>query len=511
MRNSARLPPFSRLTRRLFRALLGLVPALLAGASTVSLPARAPETITDQNAFRPGDRWAVIGDSITHTGTYHAWVHLFYLTRFPARSLEVLNTGIAGDTAAGGLRRFTWDILPQRGSIATIAFGMNDVSRGLYASASPTPEQLAARRAAVQTLIDNDRTLITRLREAGHRVILLTPSLFDDEARLPAPSLHGVNAALGECAAALRTLARDTGCGLVDFHAPLLALNRRLQQADPAFTLTGPDRIHPGIEGHFVMAYLFLKARSAPAMVSRLVLDATELRVTAAENGRIAHLNRVDGGLSFTWTEDALPFPLDTSFGRAPGWVPFTQDLNQESLQITGLPSGIYTLRIDGRPIRAVTAAELSAGLNLATETTAPQYRQAAEVLALVKEYAHLSAETVRNLALVEHQTTPADLLPAAYDVVRPFVDARFATFQTNIPSANLLRIYTLYATEKPREAASRERIASLQARARQAAQPRPHTYEILPVRQALTPPILSSPIPHTGESQVPSAPRSTK
>lgn len=438
-----------------------------------------------ENGFRAGDRWSVVGDSITHTGTYHAWVHLFYLTRFPGQDLEVLNGGIAGDTAAGGLRRFGWDIGPQRGTVATVDFGMNDVGRGLYAPATPTAEQLAARKTAIATLLENQRKLVAKLQDAGLRVILLSPSIFDDEAELPSPKLSGVNAALGEAAEGLRQLAQETRSGFIDLHGPMLALNRELQKKNPAFTLTGPDRIHPGVEGHFVMAYFFLKAQGAPVevSVSRLTLDSATLRATQVANGKLENLRRLDAGragIAFEWTEAALPFPLDAAFARAAEWVPFTRELNQETLQVTQLPPGNYQLRIDGAVIREVTAAELATGLNLAVETATPQYRQAQEVLALVKRYSHQAAETLRNVALVEHQTTPPERLPARREVVQPYVDAKFTSFKTNVPSANLLRIYHLYATEKPREADSRAAIAELQAQARRAAQPKTHAYEIV-------------------------------
>lgn len=467
----------------------GLRPRLaLAGLALLAvggIPSGAAERVADDaTTLRDGDRWAAVGDSITHTGTYHAWVHLFYLTRYPGRTIEVLNTGIAGDTAAGGLRRFAWDVMRQRPTVATVDFGMNDVMRGLYVTGTPSTEQQAGRKAAIATLVENEKALVAQLQAAGVRVILLTPSIFDDEAELPAAKLHGVNAALGEAAQGLRALAREARCGLVDWHGPMLELNRALQKKDPSFTLTGPDRIHPGPDGHFVMAYLFLKAQGVPAEVSRLGINAATLRVDAV-NGRAGPVTRVGRGLSLEWTEGSLPFPMDASVARARTWVPFDREFNQETLQVTGLEPGRYELRIDGRVIRAATAADLAGGLNLATEAATPQYEQALEVLKIVKTYTHLSAETLRNLALVEHQTMPADRLPGTLEGVRPFWEAKYASFKTAVPSANLRRIYDLYVVEKPREEESRQEIARLQEQARRAAQPRTHRYEIVPIRES--------------------------
>ncbi|MEO0055606.1 MAG: hypothetical protein RLZZ50_1553, partial [Verrucomicrobiota bacterium] len=70
----------------------------------VILAAR-PASAGSPAAFAPGDRWVVLGDSITQTGAYHRELELFHLTRRPAVSVEAVNRGLAGDTVTGALRR----------------------------------------------------------------------------------------------------------------------------------------------------------------------------------------------------------------------------------------------------------------------------------------------------------------------------------------------------------------------------------------------------------------------
>jgi hypothetical protein len=48
--------------------------------------------VVQAEPFHDGDRWSVVGDSITQNGTYPAWVYLFYATRFPDRKLDVGKT-----------------------------------------------------------------------------------------------------------------------------------------------------------------------------------------------------------------------------------------------------------------------------------------------------------------------------------------------------------------------------------------------------------------------------------
>ena len=62
--------------------------------------------------FRHGTRHIAIGDSITHVGTYLFYLQLFALTRFPDRSIEFLNAGIAGDLRRVVLLACTTTSLP---------------------------------------------------------------------------------------------------------------------------------------------------------------------------------------------------------------------------------------------------------------------------------------------------------------------------------------------------------------------------------------------------------------
>ena len=46
--------------------------------------------------FQSGDTVCYVGDSITHGGSYHAIVTLFYTTRYPDRDIKYYNNGIGG-------------------------------------------------------------------------------------------------------------------------------------------------------------------------------------------------------------------------------------------------------------------------------------------------------------------------------------------------------------------------------------------------------------------------------
>ena len=73
--------------------------------------------------FQAGDRWCVLGDSITHAGSYHQQIALFHLARHPAQPLEVINCGIGGDSAPGATKRLSWDRLNARPTVVSVMLG----------------------------------------------------------------------------------------------------------------------------------------------------------------------------------------------------------------------------------------------------------------------------------------------------------------------------------------------------------------------------------------------------
>jgi len=101
-----------------------------------------------------------LGDSIS------AGLHLTGDSAFPAvvqRSLtgaglpfELINAGVSGDTSAGGVRRLDW-LLKREPAVVVVELGGNDGLRG------QDPTQVEA----------NLRTIVTGIREAGARVLLL--------------------------------------------------------------------------------------------------------------------------------------------------------------------------------------------------------------------------------------------------------------------------------------------------------------------------------------------------
>lgn len=423
--------------------------------------------------FVDGDVVAVIGDSITHDGRWHRYVADFYATRYPGRLVRFVNCGIAGDTAAGVLKRLDSDILPNHPTAAVVMLGMNDVGRGAYGTAAPAAAQTTEFREKFLTSYRANLTeLVMRLRQAGiKRIVLVTPSPFDQTAKLASDPLTGVNDALGRCAQIAQEVAQQNGCGVVDFHAPMTALNLARQQQDPAFTLIGNDRVHPAAPGHLVMAWLFLQAQGVSPLVSRVVLDASTTAVAEQVNAQVGGMVWKDG-VTFTLTQQALPLPLNPDTLPALQWVPLAATIDREELAISHLPAGTYQLSIDAAEVGRFAAAQFADGIDLACNPKTPQFRQAQGLLTVANDL-RTAELPLRNVALVDEKWLPAlGPVPAEPDQRLNAAVAKAAGSE-----AWKKKIADDYRATKPDMAAAHLRIDALVKRLYEAAQPKPHTY----------------------------------
>lgn len=450
-----------------------LIASAVVGTAIVagSVVAQAAPTI---GTFQSGDRWCAIGDSITHGGSYHQFIYLYYATRFPGRSIGMFNCGISGDTAAGTLRRLKWDILDHKPTVASIMLGMNDVGIFAYGPTKNTPQDEEQRKSSITTYAANMRKLVTELRSAGVRVTLITPSIYDQTAAFGGPIYPGGNDGLGICSEHVVGLAKEFDTALADFYRPMTRINAKQQESDPQYTLIGGDRVHPGDTGHMVMAYLFLKAQGAPQYVSYMGVDAGG-QVARQTNCAITDVKSRKGQVSFTCLENSLPFPVSQSSQPALKLVPFTSDLNQETLQVGGLESGRYAVSIDGKQTGQYDAADLGSGVNLATVTSTPQYAQATKVMEINQKRHTMEAQDLRWIALMEYvylqgkangHVSLADAKP---------VFEKLAAEQKGVVADWVKN----YLKNKPREAEIRRQIDAYAVEMRKTAQPKPHRFVV--------------------------------
>ncbi|WP_041557722.1 SGNH/GDSL hydrolase family protein [Cellulophaga algicola] len=214
-------------------------------------------TLQGQNKIKlkNNDIISFIGNSITQDGRYHMILQSYLTTRYPDLALEVYNNGISGDVADGVLYRFEKDILSLQPDYAFLKLGMNDIQRQLYAEGiEVTQEILKKREEALAHYYSQTTHIVALLKEHAIKPIFLTPTIYDQTAKIDQVNDVGCNEALAKCAAHIKMLAKENEAPLVDFYDYLNEINHTGQQKDSTFTIIGPDRIHPGDLGHFAMA-----------------------------------------------------------------------------------------------------------------------------------------------------------------------------------------------------------------------------------------------------------------
>jgi lysophospholipase L1-like esterase len=367
--------------------------------------------------FRDGETVCFLGDSITHGRQFHRMIYSYYLTRFPDRKIRFVNAGISGDSAGGALGRLEEDVLSKSPTSVVIMLGMNDVGRGNYVS-DPTEKQVAAQTASLERYESNMNALVGRIRkESDARIILLTPTPFDQTCVNDLNNNQpGCNDGLARAAEMGRKLSAKYSTELIDLHGPMTAFNQERQKTDPAYTLIGSDRVHPGLPGNLMMAWLFLKAQEAGPMVSEVEIDAGTGKVNQAENASVTGLQAKEGGWKFVVQENALPWPIDDQAREILDFLPIEKDLNEEILRVKGLEKGTHALKIDGKEVARHTDSEWAEGINLASLLSTPQAEQASRVAA-TNEKRRATEVRLRGYAAVRwflgHQKINPDDFPA--------------------------------------------------------------------------------------------------
>ena len=411
--------------------------------------------------FEDGDRVCFVGDSITHSGTYHSLVYLYYATRFPEKKIHIYNCGIGGDTAGGVLRRFEWDIEPYKPDVVAVMLGMNDVGRADYHTGQTTDAQAASKAEHIGQYHENMQQLAAKFKSLGSSMIFITPSIYDQTARIECPNNYGANDALKSFADFNMALSKKNDGCLVDFHNPMRRINEQLQTSDPSLTIVGSDRIHPGRVGNFVMAYLFLTSQGMPEYVSRAVIDASDKKFDTINCG-IEKLEVSDKGVSFECLSQSLPFPVSPDYEKALELVGFTNSLNKEIIAVKGLKGSNYDMIVDGKSLGTFSGSQLADGVNLAVIKDSPSCVQAVKVAEL-NEQRRLIEFDLRTLIFVEHMMLKRRIVePFDMDKLRLELEASMKQRENTSTYDNYRRKVDLYYAKKPVEKSMRQNIEEL-------------------------------------------------
>lgn len=336
--------------------------------------------------FGDGEVVCFVGDSITRGGWYHSFLRLFYLTRYPERKITTFNCGHSGDVAAGVLRRLPWDVLEHKPTTVYLMLGMND----------------APAKGPLDSALKNYFKLVDAIQAAKCRVVLVGPSIYEEQGEIEKEANVGKNDALARFTKELERLSREKELAFVPIHERMNGLNLREQRLDPKFTLVSSDRVHPGEVGHFVMAETILSYQGIERDVARIVIDVASKRITQTRCA-VTESSIESNAIAFTCVEQALPFVPTEKSRPALELSNFHKIWNREVLQVSGLADGKYALTIDDAEVGEYDAAVLAEGINLAANDKTPQYQRSAEITKLNARRHDIESVAVRGVSFIRY------------------------------------------------------------------------------------------------------------
>lgn len=431
-----------------------------------------------------GDRVLFYGDSITEQRYYPVAVQTYVRTRFPNLQVKFVDSAVGGARVTGNwtvkseTESLERDVYPFKPNVVTIMLGMNDAKYRPFD------------QAIFDTYAKGYEAIIDALQQhlPGVRIILIEPSPWDDVTQKPSYLVNpnhvpgGYNDTLVRYSAFVRQLGKEHHLMVVDFNTPMVKLLQDAMQTNPALAKKIiPGRIHPGASGQLAMAQLLLEAWHAPSIVTKVALNARRDKVKKAVNTTVTGLASTAQDISWTQTDDALPYPImtlhSTKWPQFPpdpfaGYPPRIywklpplkgaeinpvaqmvvhlmqtyQNLDREMLRVKGLSADSYTLKIDGDTVGTFTREQLAQGINLARYET-PMMDQADKVLTEIWHQEDIRFYAWRGIQVPLRK----DTTPGVQDAVHQIAAALYRQDDT------------MDATEQTM------------------AQPVPHHYELLP------------------------------
>jgi acyl-CoA thioesterase I len=172
-----------------------------------------------------------LGDSITagfavRRGFPSFWKQML-AEKYPDAVVEIINSGISGDTSMDGLARLDWAVLSYEPDLVTINFGINDCVLGL------------GQEEFEMNLVE----MVRRIRAGPNSEILLISSQ-----PLETPPYDRL---VLDYYQALERVAKEMDTGFVDVY---MAWMRRVREGTSLSSLILPGLDHPNEAGYRIMA-----------------------------------------------------------------------------------------------------------------------------------------------------------------------------------------------------------------------------------------------------------------
>ncbi|MBC8097109.1 MAG: SGNH/GDSL hydrolase family protein [Akkermansiaceae bacterium] len=342
--------------------------------------------------LQPGDRLAIIGDSITEQRMYSRIIETYLTVCVPELKVTVRQFGWSGETAEGFQRRLTNDCLRFNPTIATTCYGMNDHRYRAFDEANGNWYR------------ENSAAIVRSLKTAGARVVLGSPGSVGITPRW-APDTNVTAETLNLNLCQLRNIdleiAAQENVRFADVFWPMLTADFTARQKfGGGYAVPGKDGVHPDWAGHLIMAHAFLKALGLDGDLGTFTIDLAASKASTTTG----HTVESFAENTLMLTSRRYPFcatgPLDKDNSIRSGMtlVPFNAELNRLKLIVKSGRAANYAVTW-GTETRTYPAAQLAVGVNLAEDFAVNPFSEAfAKVDAAVADKQKYETRQIKEL-----------------------------------------------------------------------------------------------------------------
>lgn len=205
--------------------------------------------------LRPNETIVFTGDSITDTGRaepayrpfgygYVNFVANHLLAKYPQFNLNIVNTGISGNTVRSLEGRWEKDCIRHKPDILSVLIGVNDLWRQYV-----EPERLPEAVYPDEYELTYRRLLLTAKEQCKCQLVLMEPFMFCDDAKNP--MFKGLRSYIQT----VRKLAQEFDGVLVPLQSKI---DEEIKQVPPEKWAS--DMVHPYVWAHAWIAQRWLQA-----------------------------------------------------------------------------------------------------------------------------------------------------------------------------------------------------------------------------------------------------------
>jgi lysophospholipase L1-like esterase len=201
--------------------------------------------------IKKGDRIVFLGDSITQAGNDHATGYVVLVRKAfeekYGKDVEVIGAGISGNKVPDIQKRLQRDVLSHKPTLVVIYIGINDVWHG-----ESDPKRGTLPEAYREGLED----VITRITDAGARVLLCTPSVIGEKA----DGSNKNDRRLDEYAGISRSVAKKLKVPVCDLRRSFIEKLKKDNIDNKERGVLTPDGVHLNDTGNAFVAKVILES-----------------------------------------------------------------------------------------------------------------------------------------------------------------------------------------------------------------------------------------------------------